>query len=40
MSFIAASARCLRMAARPSLVAQTQMRSFTDNVALKRWAYK
>merc|ERR1712203_342157 len=39
MSFIAASARCLRMAARPSLVAQTQMRSFTDNVALKRWAY-
>merc|ERR1711902_271689 len=28
-----------RMAARPSLVAQTQMRSFTDNVALKRWAY-
>ena len=40
MSFIAASARCLRMVARPGLAAQTQTRSFVDNVALKRWAFK
>ena len=39
MSFIAASARCLRMVARPSLATQTQTRTFVDNVALKRWAF-
>merc|ERR1712025_272872 len=38
-SFIAATARTLRLAARPGLAAQTQTRSFVDNVALKRWAF-
>merc|ERR1711953_228542 len=38
MSFIASTARCLAAASRAS-TATTVRRNFTDNVALKRWAF-
>ena len=39
MSLVAATARCLRLAARPAVSAQ-QSRTFTDSVGFKRWVFK